>query len=44
MNFEGLPQKETKFEKVKRVVDETLWIVGTSLFVLAFPIYAAVKL
>lgn len=44
MNF-GIPQQkpETKLEKIKRVTTETVWVIGTSVFVLAFPIYLATK-
>lgn len=40
----GQPRQETKLEKVKRVVSEKAWVIGTSLFILGFPIYIATKL
>ena len=44
MQFGEMQKPETKYEKVKRVIGETIWVVGTSIFVLGFPIYAATKL
>ena len=44
MQFGVPPPEPTKAQKIKAVVQETLWVVGTSAFVLLFPIYAAVKL
>ena len=44
MQFGAPPPEPTKLQKVKAVVQETLWVVGTSAFVLIFPIYVAVKL
>ena len=40
----GQQKQETKLEKIKRVVSEKVWVIGTSLFILGFPIYIATKL
>ena len=40
----GQQKQETKLEKIKRVVSEKAWVIGTSLFILGFPIYIATKL
>ena len=44
MQFGAAPPEPTKFEKAKAIVQETIWVIGTSAFVLLFPIYAAIKL
>lgn len=44
MNFGQPEQEETKLQKVWNFTQEAVWVIGTSLFVLAFPIYVARKL
>jgi hypothetical protein len=35
---------ETRFQKIQRIATETLWVIGTSAFVLLFPVYLATQL
>ena len=42
--FPSQQPQETTFEKIKRIATEAAWVIGTSIFVLAFPIYMAHKL
>ncbi|EAY22869.1 hypothetical protein TVAG_076160 [Trichomonas vaginalis G3] len=38
------PPQPSKLEQITQIVKETAWVIGTSAFVIIFPIYVATKL
>jgi hypothetical protein len=44
MQFQAAPEPETRLQKIQRIATDALWVIGTSAFVLLFPIYVATKL
>jgi hypothetical protein len=44
MQFGELLEPETRVQKIQRIATDALWVIGTSAFVLLFPIYIATQL